>query len=141
MGLGRLYGRKGRHEEALACFETAMEGLVLPWRQRDLQAHLGRERARTLGRLGRREEARSAWEAVALEGGPAAPHAWIQVAKWLEHGARDIPGATRAARRAEALAARLRYLGEPQPGIERDLVRRLARLTRRTPVTQVPARW
>jgi tetratricopeptide (TPR) repeat protein len=128
MGLGRLYARRGRHEDALACFEAALGRLVLPWRERELQAHLGRERARTLGRLGRREEARSAWEAVALEGGPSAPHAWIQVAKWLEHGARDIPAAIRAARRAEALAARLRYLGEPQPGVERDLARRLARL-------------
>ena len=130
MGLGRLYGRRGRHAEALECYETAMGRLVLPWQQRELQTHLGRERARTLGRLGRREEARSAWEAVALEGGPAAPHAWIQVAKWLEHGARDIAGATRAARRAETLAARMRFVGQPQPGVERDLVRRLARLTR-----------
>jgi tetratricopeptide (TPR) repeat protein len=140
MGLGRLYGRRGRHEDALECFETAMERLVLPWQQRELQAHLGRERARTLGRLGRREEARSAWEAVALEGGPSAPQAWIQVAKWLEHGARDIPAATRAARRAEALAARQRYLGEPQPSIERDLVRRLARLGRRAGVSRIPWR-
>lgn len=131
LGLGRSYARRGRHEAALQCYESAMERLVLPWQQRDLQAHLGRERARTLGRLGRRDEARSAWEAVALEGGPAAPHAWIQVAKWLEHGARDIPGATLVARRAESLAARSRYLGEPQPAIERDLVRRLARLARR----------
>jgi uncharacterized protein YprB with RNaseH-like and TPR domain len=133
MGLGRLYARRGRHEDALACFEAALGRLVLPWQERELQAHLGRERARTLGRLGRREEARSAWEAVALEGGPSAPHAWIQVAKWLEHGSRDIPGAIRAARRAEALATRLRYLGEPQAGVERDLARRLIRLARMTP--------
>jgi hypothetical protein len=141
MGLGRLYGRRGRHEDALQCYETAMGRLVLPWQQRELQAHLGRERARTLGRLGRREEARSAWEAVALEGGPAAPHAWIQVAKWLEHGARDITGATQAARRADALAARLRFIGQPQPGVERDLVRRLARLTRRAGASPAAARW
>jgi hypothetical protein len=141
MGLGRLYARHGRHADALQCYETAMGRLVLPWQQRELQAHLGRERARTLGRLGRREEARSAWEAVALEGGPAAPHAWIQVAKWLEHGARDIPAATRAARRAETLAARLRFVGQPQPGVERDLGRRLARLTRLGATRRTPARW
>jgi len=138
MGLGRLYGRRGRHDVALECFETALGHLALPWQQRELQLQLGRERARALGRLGRREEARSAWEAVALEGGPAAPHAWIQVAKWLEHGARDIPGATRAARRADTLAARLRFVGQPQPGIERDLARRLARLARRA-VSPAPA--
>lgn len=141
LGLGRLYGRRGRHEEALECFETAMGRLVLPWQQRDLQAHLARERARTLGRLGRREEARSAWEAVALEGGPAAPHAWIQVAKWLEHGARDVAGATRAARRAEGLAARMRFIGHPQPGVERDLARRLARLGRLAGVRPAPPSW
>ena len=73
--------------------------------------------------------------------GPAAPHAWIQVAKWLEHGARDIPGATQAARRADTLAARLRYIGQPQPGVERDLVRRLARLARRAAASPTPARW
>lgn len=140
MGLGRMYGRRGSHSEALECFETAMGHLVLPWQQRELQTHLGRERARTLGRLGRREEARSAWEAVALEGGPAAPHAWIQVAKWLEHGARDVPGAMVAARRAQALAARSRYVGAPQPGVERDLARRLARLTRLAGVRRAPAR-
>ncbi len=131
MGLGRMYGGKGRHEEALRCYESALGSLALPWQQRELQVQLGRERARALGRLGRREEARSAWEAVALEGGPTAPHAWVQVAKALEHGARDLEGATRVARRAEALAARLRLLGQPQPGIERDLTRRLARLARR----------
>ncbi|MFN8520028.1 MAG: ribonuclease H-like domain-containing protein [Chloroflexota bacterium] len=141
MGLGRLYARRGRHQDALDCYERALGHLVLPWHQRELQTQLGRERARALGRLGRREEARSAWEAVALDGGPAAPHAWIQVAKWLEHGARDLAGATRAARRAEALAARLRFVGQPQPGVERDLARRLARLGRRTAVGPVPGAW
>jgi uncharacterized protein YprB with RNaseH-like and TPR domain len=139
MGLGRMYARRGRQQDALLCFETALGSLVLPWQQRELQIHLGRERARTLGRLGRRDEARSAWEAVALEGGPAAPHAWIQVAKWLEHGVRDIAGATRATRRAETLAARQRFVGQPQPGVERDVARRLARLGRLASVSRAPA--
>lgn len=141
LGLGRLYARRGRHEEALACYESALGALVLPWQQRELQVQLGRERARALGRLGRREEARSAWEAIALEGGPGAAHAWIQVAKWLEHGVRDFAGAIRAARRAESLAARQRFVGQPQPGVERDLARRLARLTRRAAVSRAPAPW
>jgi hypothetical protein len=138
LGLGRMYARRGRPEDALGCYESALGALVLPWQHRELQAQLGRERARVLGRLGRREEARSAWEALALEGGPAAPHAWIQVAKWLEHGVRDIAGAMGAARRAETLAARQRFVGQPQPGVERDLARRLARLTRRAAVSRSP---
>jgi len=141
LGLGRMYARRGRPEDALCCYESALGALVLPWQQRELQVQLGRERARVLGRLGRREEARSAWEAIALEGGPSAAHAWIQVAKWLEHGVRDVAGAIRAARRAETLAARQRFVGQPQPGVERDLARRLARLTRRSAVSRSPAPW
>lgn len=129
--LGRMYLRHGVPAEALACFETALERLRYPWQERELQATLGMERARCLARLGQRAEARSAWEAVALEGGRHAPRAWIQVAKALEHAERDPHAAQRAARRAETIAARLRYLGEPQPQIERDLGRRLARLARR----------
>ncbi len=131
LGLGRMYARRHRADDALGCFETALERLAYPWQERELQATLGMERARMLARLGRRSEARSAWEAVALEGGRHAARAWIQVAKWLEHADRDAHAARRAARRAEAIAARLRFLGEPQPHVERDLARRLARLGRR----------
>ena len=129
-GLGRLYARRGRAADALACFDQALERLSTPWQDRELQSAVAADRARALGRLGRRAEAASAWEAVALDGGPFAPTAWIAVAKSLEHAARDPAGALVAARRADTLAFRLRFLGQPQPDVERDLVRRLPRLIR-----------
>ncbi len=129
-GLGRLYARRGQADAALACFDQALERLITPWRDRDAQSAVAADRALALGRLGRRAEATSAWEAVALDGGPMAPIAWIAVAKSLEHATRDPVAALRAARRADTLAFRMRFLGQPQPHIERDLARRLPRLLR-----------
>jgi len=129
-GLGRLYARRGRAADALACFDQTLERLTIPWRDRDLQSAVAADRARALGRLGRRAEAASAWEAVALDGGPLAPMAWIAVAKSLEHASRDPVAALGAARRADTLAFRSRFLGQPQPHVERDLARRLPRLMR-----------
>ncbi len=129
-GLGRLYARRGRADAALSCFDQALERLANPGRDRDAQSVVAADRARALGRLGRRAEAASAWEAVALDGGPLAPIAWIAVAKSLEHATRDPVAALRAARRADTLAFRLRFLGQPQPHVERDLARRLPRLLR-----------
>ncbi len=129
-GLGCLYARRGRTADALVCFDQALERLTVPWRDRDVQSAVAAERARALGRLGRRAESASAWEAVALDGGPMAPVAWIAVAKSLEHVTRDPAAALRAARRADTLAFRLRFLGQPQPLVERDLARRLPRLIR-----------
>ncbi len=129
-GLGRLYARRGRAQEALTCFDQALERLAMPSRDRDLQSIVATDRARMLGRLGRRAEAASAWEAVALDGGPLAAAAWIAVAKSLEHVSRDSGAALAAARRADALAFRSRFLGQPQPAVERDLARRLPRLAR-----------
>jgi hypothetical protein len=88
------------------------------------------ERARTLTRLGRREEAEGAWHAIALEGGRKAALAWVQVAKHREHDGRDPAAALSAARRARALADRSRLFGHPDRIVERDLPRRVARLQR-----------
>jgi uncharacterized protein len=129
-GLGRLFARRGRASEALACFDRALERMSPFAPDRDVQSGVAAERARALGRLGRRAEAASAWEAVALDGGPLAPAAWIAVAKSLEHVSRDPVAALRAARRAGSMAFRLRFLGQPQPQVERDLARRLPRLIR-----------
>lgn len=129
-GLGRLYARRRQPADALLCFDRVLERMTVPWRDRDLQSAVATERARTLGRLGRRLEAASAWEAVALDGGPLAPGAWVALAKSLEHVTRDPVAALAAARRADTLAFRLRFLGQPQPMVERDLVRRLPRLMR-----------
>lgn len=128
-GLGRAYARHRRHEDALACFEAALERLA-PWHGRDLQDRVAADRARVLARMGRRQEAAGAWEAVALDGGPLSALAWIQVAKAREHLDRDPRRALDAAQRAEALAARARLFGMPDRIVERDVGRRLARLRR-----------
>ena len=135
-GLGRLYARRGKTAAALPCFERSLERMVPPGCDRDLESAVSADRARALGRLGRRAEAASAWEAVALDGGPLAPMAWIAVAKSREHVLRDPAGALAAARRADALAFRWRFLGQPQPPVERDLARRLPRLLRLVRVGQ-----
>ena len=57
------------------------------------------ERARTLRRLGRTDEALAAWEALATGGGSRRPRrAWVEVAKVREHVLRDPAGALRASR-------------------------------------------
>ncbi len=114
-GLGRLYARRGRTADALVCFDQTLERLTVPWRDRDVQSAVAADRARALGRLGRRAESASAWEAVALDGGPMAPVAWIAVAKSLEHVDTGSGRRPCAARRADTLAFRLRFLGQPQP--------------------------
>jgi hypothetical protein len=129
-GLGRAYARRRRHEEALDAFEASLERLWAPWKERELQDRVAIDRARTLTRLGRTSEAAKAWESVALDGGPGAALAWIQVAKAREHAQRDPAAALQAAMRAEALAARKRLIGEPDRLVERDLSRRLPRLRR-----------
>jgi uncharacterized protein YprB with RNaseH-like and TPR domain len=138
-GLGRLYARRGRAADALACFEQALERMTAPGRDRDLESAVAADRARALGRLGRRADAASAWEAVALEGGPMAAAAWIAVAKSREHVTGDHAGALAAARRADVLAFRSRFLGRPQPLVERDLTRRLPRLVRLARVASASA--
>jgi tetratricopeptide (TPR) repeat protein len=128
-GLGRAYARHRQHERALDCYEAALERLA-PGHGRDLQDRVAADRAWVLARMGRREEAAGAWEAVALDGGPLAALAWIQVAKAREHLDRDLRRALDAAQRAEALAARARLFGTPDRIVERDVGRRLVRLRR-----------
>lgn len=128
-GLGRAYARHKRHEEALDCYEAALERLA-PWHGRELQDRVAADRARVLARMGRKAEAAGAWEAVALDAGPLAALAWIQVAKAREHLDRDLRRALDAAQRAEALAARARLFGMPDRIVERDVGKRLIRLRR-----------
>jgi tetratricopeptide (TPR) repeat protein len=142
-GLGRAYARHRRHEEARGCFEAALERLA-PWHGRELQDRVAADRARVLARMGRREEAAGAWEAVALDGGPLAALAWIQVAKAREHQLKDVVRALDAAQRAEALAARARLFGMPDRIVERDVGTRLQRLRRLVAAARRPgtmAQW
>lgn len=129
-GLGRAYARKRRHEEALACFDSAMERFVDP-RQAQRYESIAVDRARTLTRLGMRREAEGAWHAIALEGGLYAAHAWLHVAKHREHDARDYRSALQATAKARVLAERRRLFGRRDRVVERDLVRRVPRLRRR----------
>ena len=134
-GLGIAYARRRRHEEALACFEDALERLT---DVRDAYRHeeVAVARARILTRLGRRDEAEGAWHAIALEGGPAAALAWLHVAKHREHDGRDLRGALAATDRARALSERARLFSRRDRVVERDLARRVPRLRRRLAATR-----
>jgi uncharacterized protein YprB with RNaseH-like and TPR domain len=133
-GLGRSYARRRRPEEALACFDAALERLA---DGRDVNAYeqLAIERARALSRLGLRTEAAGAWHAIALEGGRQAALAWLHVAKHREHDARDLRAALAATERARSLAERARFFGRRDRVVERDLARRVPRLRRRLAAT------
>jgi uncharacterized protein YprB with RNaseH-like and TPR domain len=135
-GLGRAYARKKRHAQALACYDAAMERLLEPWEVQSYEA-IAMDRARTLTRMGRRDEAEGAWQAIALEGGRHAAWAWLHVAKHREHDAGDFSGALRATERARALAERRRLFGQRDRLVERDLARRVPRLRRRLAATAV----
>lgn len=89
------------------------------------------ERARLLRRLGRHDEALATWRDLAIGGGRLAARAWIEVAKGLEHRRRDPAAAFEAASAALRIAERSRALGQPLRHVERDLVRRRARLRAR----------
>jgi len=129
-GLGRAYARKKRHEEALACYDAAMERLLEPWETQRYEP-IAMDRARTLTRMGRRAEAEGAWQAIALEGGRQAAWAWLHVAKHREHDGRDFAAALQATDRARSLAERSRLFGQRDRHVERDLARRVPRLRRR----------
>lgn len=128
-GLGRAYARKRRHVEALACFDSAMERF---FDQREAQAYesIAIDRARTLTRMGLRQEAEGAWHAIALEGGRNAALAWLHVAKHREHDARDYQAALLATSKARSLVERRRLFGHRDRVAERDLARRVPRLRR-----------
>ena len=134
--LGRAYARAGDAETALACLETAlassawalggeMVGGGAAWRR------LAADRARLLGRLGRRDEAIDAWVALGRRGGPGAAAAWLHVARHREHIERDYAGALDACMQAVGAAERARMWGRPVPTVERDLAWRMARLRRK----------
>ncbi len=129
--LARAYRRVGRDEEALECLEAALERAATPGRviagQR-VREDVAIERARTLRRLGRADEALAAWQAIATTGDRTSAVAWIEVAKILEHRRRDPVGALEATDAAARIADRARALGRPLPVLEADVGRRRRRL-------------
>ena len=98
-----------------------------PWSEERLYL----DRAHVLRRLGRIDDACEAWSALAASPGRLGVVAAIELAKLLEHRLRDHVGALEAATRGMAAAERRRRLGRPEPALEANLERRLARLRRR----------
>ena len=160
-GLAAAYSQERRDIEALDCLEAALEGpprerrRLASWTEllttradaafdvRDPRAapearvdrdRLIVDRARLLRRLGRHGDALEAWQDLADGGGPFAATAWVEVAKNLEHRRRDASGALAAARAAQQIAERARFIGRPMPRLESELALRTHRLHRRVRV-------
>lgn len=134
-GLARAYITRGRVDDALSCVDAALAADA--WTSgvidgASIRRHLSAERARLLARLGRTAEAHAAWLEIALRGGPGAALAWLHVARHREHHERDIHAALAACREAAAVAERARLWDRPMLAIEADLVRRMARLRRKS---------
>lgn len=141
LALARGYTRERRHHAALDCLDEADAGWRPPAPGSHAWPHLSRsplitvsreriraERARTLRRLGRPADAATAWEALAVAGGPGAAHAWVEVAKVREHAFGDHAGALAATAAAERAAERSRLFGIPCPTLEPALALRRRRL-------------
>jgi len=159
-GLGRAYRRLGQTEDALACFDLALEARVRPARLvrswtailttradepgpaatpgRDDRDTLLVDRARLLRRLGRHDEALEAWLDLGRGGGRWAGVGWIEVAKILEHRRRDPAAALEACGRATRIVERARLIGQRLPLLETDLARRRRRLDRRVAAARPP---
>ncbi|HET7473482.1 MAG TPA: ribonuclease H-like domain-containing protein [Candidatus Limnocylindrales bacterium] len=108
---------------------------------------IGIERARLLRRLGRYDDAVTAWLDLTHGRGAIAIQAWIEVAKLREHRLGQPQGALDAALRATRLAEDRRRMGMGDPATELALRARLDRLRRRagvdgreTPVGQAATR-
>jgi hypothetical protein len=152
LGLARAFARERRHEEALVCLDEADRawrpaargmpalrlGGVVPAEQTVSREGIVAERARTLRRLGRLEEALAAWAALARSGGSAALGAWIETAKIHEHALGDMTAALRATVAAERLLENRRLLGLPDRVAEAALTVRRRRLLRRLGPVQEP---
>jgi hypothetical protein len=89
------------------------------------------DRAHLLRRIGRYREAAEAWTGLAAGPGRIAILAAIELAKLHEHRLRDRPGALAASLRGLGFVDQRRRLGRPEPSLEADLRRRVARLERR----------
>ena len=134
LGLARAYGRRGDSPAALTVIERALRPdawIVRRPATVALHRQLSAERARLLARVGRRQESIAAWIEIATRGGPGAAVAWLHVARHREHVEHDVAGASAACHEAAAVAGRARAWGDPMLAVERDLERRLPRLSRK----------
>jgi hypothetical protein len=153
LALARAYTRERRHGDALGCLDDAAatwrppspgsaggpSGVAPAASVAAARDRIRAERARTLRRLGRTDEALAAWEALAAGGGPMGPRAWVEAAKVREHALRDPAGALRAAESADRAAERIRLRWGGDPDFETALAARLRRLRRRSAARINPA--
>lgn len=144
--LARGYAREKRFEEALGCLQVAEDrwrppvlgstswpfGAPIPVATTVSREQIRSERARTLRRMGRHDDAVATWQEIARGGRVDAVRAWIEVAKLREHLLRDPRGALEATAAAAGALAWLRSLDASEPGLEAALARRRQRLLRRT---------
>jgi uncharacterized protein YprB with RNaseH-like and TPR domain len=134
-GLARAFVARGRVADALRCIEAALAADAWSLGVIDgasIRRRLSAERARLLRRMGRRGEAHAAWLEIAMRGGPGAALAWLHVARHREHRERDVAGALAACQEAAVVAERARLWDRPMLAIEADLMRRMARLRRKS---------
>jgi hypothetical protein len=98
------------------------------------------DRAHLLRRLGRFDASLAAWSALAAGPGRTAVVARIEMAKLQEHRLGDPRGALTTALDGLTAAERRRRLGRPEPALEADLRRRIARLRRRRAIASADRR-
>ncbi len=120
------FGGRPRQPEPLPAYDRPA-AFAAPWSEERLYL----DRAHVLRRLGRTEDACAAWAALAASPGRLGVVAAIELSKVREHRLRDPLGAFEAATRGLAAAERRRQIGRPEPVLEANLVRRLARLRKR----------
>ncbi|MEZ0240350.1 MAG: ribonuclease H-like domain-containing protein, partial [Chloroflexota bacterium] len=113
-------GRPGRHASTGSWPAAEGSHLDAPW----TEVRLSVERARLLRRVGRYREAEETWLRVTDRGGTMAILAWIEVAKLREHRFADHEAALAAARMAQRLADRQRWLGGWLVRVDGELARR-----------------
>jgi uncharacterized protein YprB with RNaseH-like and TPR domain len=105
-----------------------------PWDQRQAfgrpwdEERIAVDRAHLLRRLGRVDDALTAWDALACGPGRTAVLAAIEAAKLREHRVRDPAAALATVERGLVLADRRRARGLPEPALEADLRHRWRRL-------------
>jgi tetratricopeptide (TPR) repeat protein len=100
------------------------QAFARPWDEERIAA----DRAHLLRRLGRIDEALTAWDALACGPGRAAVLAAIEAAKLREHRIGDAAAALATVERGLTLADRRRARGLPEPALEADLRHRWRRL-------------
>jgi tetratricopeptide (TPR) repeat protein len=100
------------------------QAFARPWDEERIAA----DRAHLLRRLGRIDEALTAWDALACGPGRTAVLAAIEAAKLREHRMGDAAAALATVERGLTLADRRRARGLPEPALEADLRHRWRRL-------------